>query len=84
MSAGLGPAHGYALITITHGLTLRAAAGIVLIALLALGVATRSGTPAVAIGAALALLYLPRRMTDGRCSASPPADTVLVDQADRR
>ncbi|MFZ0090153.1 MAG: ABC transporter permease [Solirubrobacteraceae bacterium] len=62
-AAGLDPAHGYALISISHGSTLRAAAGsvlyLVLIALLALGVATAIRDTAVSIGAVLALLYLP-------------------------
>ena len=61
--AGFDPAHGYALVSITHGSTLRAAAGsvlyLVLIALLALGVATAIRDTAVSIGAVLALLYLP-------------------------
>ncbi len=61
--AGFDAAHGYALISITHGSTLRAAAGsalyLVLIALLALGIATAIRDTAVSIGAVLALLYLP-------------------------
>jgi ABC-2 type transport system permease protein len=62
-AAGFDPAHGYALISITHGRTLRAAAGsllyLALIALLALGVATAIRDTAVSVGAVLALLYLP-------------------------
>jgi ABC-2 type transport system permease protein len=62
-SDGLNPAHGYALVSITHGPTLRAAAGSViylaLIALLSLGVATAIRDTAVSIGAVLGLLYLP-------------------------
>ena len=62
-AAGLDPAHGYALVSIGHGPTLRAAAGsvlyLVLIALLALGVATAVRDAAVSIGAVLALLYVP-------------------------
>ncbi len=62
-AAGFDPAHGYALVSIGHGPTLRAAAGstlyLVLIALLALGVATAIRDTAVSIGAVLALLYLP-------------------------
>jgi ABC-2 type transport system permease protein len=62
-AAGLDPAHGYALVSITNSLTLRAAAGsvlyLVLIALLSLGVATAVRDTAVSIGAVLALLYLP-------------------------
>jgi len=61
--AGLGPSNGYPLISITQGTTLRAALGsvlyLVLIALLALGVATAIRETAVATGAVLALLYLP-------------------------
>jgi ABC-2 type transport system permease protein len=62
-AAGFDPAHGYALVSIGHGPTLRAAAGstlyLVLIALLSLGVATAIRDTAVSIGAVLALLYLP-------------------------
>jgi len=61
---GLNPAHGYALVSIAHGPTLRAAAGsviyLVLIALLSLGVATAIRDTAVSIGAMLGLLYLPQ------------------------
>jgi len=61
--AGLDPAHSYALISVSHGATLRAAVGsviyLVLIALLALGVATAIRDTAVSIGAILGLLYLP-------------------------
>jgi len=61
--AGFDPAHRYALVSITHSSTLRAAIGsvlyLVLIALLALGVATAIRDTAVSIGAVLALLYLP-------------------------
>ena len=61
--AGFDAAHGYALLSITHSATLRAAAGsvlyLVLIALLALGAATAIRDTAVSIGAVLALLYLP-------------------------
>jgi ABC-2 type transport system permease protein len=61
--AGLNPAHGYALISLAHAATLRAAAGTViylsLIGLLALGVATIIRDTAVSIGALFALLYLP-------------------------
>lgn len=60
---GLDPAHGYALVLINHSPTLRAAIGsviyFVLIALLALGVATAVRDTAVSIGAVLALLYVP-------------------------
>jgi ABC-2 type transport system permease protein len=61
--AGFDAAHGYALVSIAHGTTLRAAAGsvlyLVLIALMALGIATAIRDTAVSIGAMLALLYLP-------------------------
>ena len=60
---GLNPAHGYALVSIGHGPTLRAAIGsvvyLVLIALLSLGVATAMRDTAVSIGVVLGLLYLP-------------------------
>jgi ABC-2 type transport system permease protein len=59
---GLGPANGYPLISIGNGPTLRAAAGsviyLVLIALLALGIAAAIRDTAVSIGVVLALLYL--------------------------
>ncbi len=61
--AGFDSAHGYALVSITHSSTMRAATGsvlyLVLIGLLALGVATAIRDTAVSIGAMLALLYLP-------------------------
>ena len=61
--AGFNPAHGYALVSISHGPTLRAALGSVLylvfIALLSLGVATAIRDTTVSIGAVLGLLYLP-------------------------
>jgi ABC-2 type transport system permease protein len=60
---GLDPAHGYAVVSVAHGPTLRAAAGsviyLILIGLLALGVATAIRDTAVSIGVVLALLYLP-------------------------
>ena len=62
-AAGIDPAHGYALVSIGHSPTLRAATGsvvyLVLIALLALGVATAIRDTATSIGAVLGLLYLP-------------------------
>jgi ABC-2 type transport system permease protein len=62
-AAGLDAAHGYALVSIAHGLTLRAAAGTVLylglIALLGLGVGTILRDTAVSTGVVLGLLYLP-------------------------
>lgn len=62
-AAGLDPAHGYPLVSFGHGPTLRAALCgglyLVLVALLALGVAAAVRDTAVSIGAVLALLYLP-------------------------
>ncbi len=62
-SEGLDPAHGYALISVGSGATLRAAGGtviyLVLVALLSLGVATLIRDTAVSIGALVALLYVP-------------------------
>lgn len=62
-AAGLDPAHGYALVSIMHGATLRAAIGsalyLVLVAVLGLGLATAVRDTAVSIGAVLGLLYLP-------------------------
>lgn len=62
-ASGLNPAHGYALVSITHAATLRAAVGSViyltLIGLLALGLGTAIRDTAVSIGAILAVLYLP-------------------------
>jgi ABC-2 type transport system permease protein len=61
--AGLDPAHGYAVVSIAHGPTLRAAFGSVLylglIALLSLGIATVVRDTAVSTGVVLGLLYLP-------------------------
>ena len=61
--AGFDAAHGYPLLSMTRGATLRAATGsvlyLVLIALMALGIATAIRDTAVSIGAMLALLYLP-------------------------
>jgi ABC-2 type transport system permease protein len=60
---GLDPAHGYALVSLSSGATLRAAGGTViyltLIALLSLGLAAVIRDTAVSIGAAVSLLYLP-------------------------
>jgi ABC-2 type transport system permease protein len=62
-AAGLGPTHGYSLLSLAHPATLRSATGsviyLVLIALFALGVATAIRDTAVSIGVVLALLYLP-------------------------
>jgi ABC-2 type transport system permease protein len=62
-AAGLGPSHGYALVSISNAPTLRAAIGsvayLVLIALLSLGIATAIRDTAVSLGAVLAVLYLP-------------------------
>jgi ABC-2 type transport system permease protein len=61
-SHGFTAAHGYPVLSLTHGLTLRAAGGSVLylalIALLSLGVATAVREAAVAIGMVLGLLYV--------------------------
>lgn len=58
---GFTPAHGYALLSLASGPTLRAAAGSVLylalIALLSLGIATAVRDAATAIGVVLGLLY---------------------------
>ena len=60
---GLGPAHGYALVSLAHAATLRATTGsvlyLILIGLLALGVATAIRDTAASIGGVLAVLYLP-------------------------
>jgi ABC-2 type transport system permease protein len=62
-ATGLDPAHGYALVSIDHAPTLRAAFGSVLylglIALLSLGIATVVRDTAVSTGIVLGLLYLP-------------------------
>lgn len=59
---GFTTAHGYALLSLAHGPTLRAAFGSVLylalIALLSLGVATAVRESAIAIGLVLGLLYV--------------------------
>jgi ABC-2 type transport system permease protein len=61
--AGLNSAHGYALISIAHGPTLRAACGSVLylglISLLSLGIGTVLRDTAVSTGIVLGVLYLP-------------------------
>ena len=61
--AGLDPAHGYALVSIADGPTLRAAFGSVLylglIALLSLGIGAVMRDTAVSTGIVLGLLYLP-------------------------
>jgi ABC-2 type transport system permease protein len=61
-AAGLNPAHGYSVVSISDGPTLRAAVGsvlyLILIALLSLGVATAIRDTAVSIGVVLGLLYL--------------------------
>jgi ABC-2 type transport system permease protein len=60
--AGLGPARGFPLISLGNGPTLRAAVGsviyLVLVALLALGIATAVRDTAVSIGVVIGLLYL--------------------------
>lgn len=62
-ASGLDPAHGYALVSVAHAGTLRAAVGsviyLILIGVLALGIATAIRDTAVSIGAVLTLLYLP-------------------------
>ena len=62
-AAGINPAHGYALVSLSHDPTLRAAAGsvlyLVLVAMLSLGVATAIRDTGASIGAVLGLLYLP-------------------------
>ena len=61
-AGGFTAAHGYPLLSLGHGPTLRAAFGSVLylalIGLLSLGIATAVREPAVAIGLVLGLLYL--------------------------
>jgi ABC-2 type transport system permease protein len=61
--SGLNSAHGYALVSMSEGATLRAAAGsviyLILIALPALGVATAIRDTAISIGAVLGILFLP-------------------------
>lgn len=60
--SGFTTAHGFSAVSLTNGPTLRATVGsvfyLVLIAMLALGVATLVREPAVAIGVVLSLLYL--------------------------
>ena len=62
-SDGFDPAHGYSLVSIMQGPTLRASIGsvlyLVLIAQLSVGIATAIRDTAVSIGAVLGLLYLP-------------------------
>jgi ABC-2 type transport system permease protein len=62
-AAGLDPAHGYALVSLSQSRTLRAAGGSIiylgLIALFGLGVATIIRDSAVSIGVVLGMLYLP-------------------------
>jgi ABC-2 type transport system permease protein len=61
-TGGFTAAHGYALLSLGHGATLRAVGGsalyLTLIALLSLGVAAAVREAAVAIGAVLGLLYV--------------------------
>jgi ABC-2 type transport system permease protein len=62
-AAGLDPAHGYALVSLANGPTLRAAFGsalyLGLIAMLSLGIGAAVRDSAVSTGIALGLLYLP-------------------------
>ena len=84
---GFTAAHGYALLSLGHGPTLRAAVGSVLylglIALLSLGVATAVREPAVAIGIVLGLLL---RVPDPRRSGGRPEPQAppAADRADDR
>lgn len=61
--AGLSLAHGYALVSVAHGPTLRAALGgvlyLLLVALLSLGIGAVVRDTAAATGVVLGLLYLP-------------------------
>ena len=61
--AGINPAHGYALVSLGHAPTLRAAAGTILylvfIGLLSLGIATAIRDTAASVGAVFGMLYLP-------------------------
>lgn len=76
-SAGINPAHGYALISLSDASTLRAAIGsilyLILIGLFSLGVATIIRDTAASVGAVLGLLYLP-----------PIAAQIVNDPAWRR
>lgn len=62
-AAGIGPGHGYPLVSIGDGPTLRAAAGsvfyLVLIGLLTVGITMAIRDTPVSIGVVLGLLYLP-------------------------
>ena len=73
-AAGLDPAHGYALVSLGHAATLRAAAGsvlyLVLIALLALGIATAIRDTAASIGAVFGC------STSRRCSPKLVSDPL--------
>ncbi len=61
-ATGLDAAHGYALVSLSHGSTLRAAVGsviyLILIALMSLGIATAVRDTAVSIGVVLGVLYI--------------------------
>ena len=62
-SAGIDPAHGYPLVSLVQGTTLRAAVGsvlyLLLIALFSLGVATIIRDTAASVGTVIGLIYLP-------------------------
>ena len=85
-AAGLDPAHGYALVSIAHGPTLRAAVGSVLylglIALLSLGIGTVLRDTAVSTGIVLGLLYLPPLLA--QLVVRPVAPAHPADRADDR
>jgi ABC-2 type transport system permease protein len=82
-AAGIGPAHGYPLVSLTHAATLRAATGsvlyLILIALLALGVATAIRDTAVSTAPSSRCSTCPRSSpkpsltpSDDISSKSPP------------
>ena len=82
--AGISPAHGYALVSLSKGPTLRAGAGsalyLVLVALLSLGVATAIRDTAASAGAVLGLLYLPPVVTQ---IVQDPTWTICVTTGGR-
>ena len=92
---GFTTAHGYPLLSLGDGPTLRAAAGSVLylalIALLSLGIATPVRDSAAAIGVVLGLLYLfpiisassPTRLAAALCSRSPRATPAWPSRTPR-
>jgi len=73
-ASGLNSAHGYALVSVAHDPTLRAAAGsIIYLILIALGIATAVRDTALSIRTVLAVLYLPR---SSRKSSPTPCDAT--------